>query len=420
MNAFIPFLTFLAALNCSSVFALKAQALTRPNILMIVADDLGVQDIRAKKQEDFITPHIAALAKTGVEFSRHYTAGDVCAPSRASILTGLYPQRLQYRIGHRGLSEEIPTVADVFRENGYSTHHVGKWHLGHEFYGTQLLDQGYDSFFGFFISGHLKGDADDNNPLGLGDTYINPYLVVDQQRPKQFKGHLTELLTEEAANVIATNSKDTPWFLSVWYFAPHAPLEAPEKWLQKYDGDPRRRYKGLLSVLDEGVERLLHTLRETGQASNTIVVFLSDNGAVDQRSNLPYIGITNSFREEGVRTPLFFVWPDRLKPARIEHVVSSLDIYPTLISLAGLHVPGRTDGKDLSLLMANNAIAPRPLFWEAYEVSNAGIQDEGLSFDFAILDSTGQWRLVSENGDLSLFDLKQDPTGSMDVKRGNE
>jgi arylsulfatase A-like enzyme len=399
-----------------AVPATASQQPNRPNILMILADDLGVNDLGEYSGNTQIdTPNLDRLVREGVSFTRHYTAGDVCAPTRASLVTGLYPQRLQFRIGQRGISPEVVTLADLFRSAGYDTHHVGKWHLGHELAEVRPLAQGYDTFFGFLHARFLKQPLEDALP-SPSPTYNTPYLVAGERMPRQYPGHLTDLITERAVHLIKESAPRGPWLMTLWYLAPHVPLEPPERWRVRYPNTLEGRYRALVSALDESVGRVLQALEKSGQAEHTMVAFLSDNGGTGATapSNAPFFGRKNQFFEGGVRTP-FILWsPKRLPPRRVQTTVSSLDVYPTLAALAALEIPYPVDGRDLGPLLKGQSVPPQPLFWEAYRVS-PGLEFDGLSLDFAALDATGRWRRVHQDGTDYLFDLHADPSGSDNV-----
>jgi arylsulfatase A-like enzyme len=394
------------------------EARQRPNVLMIVADDLGVNDTGfSGGNAEVITPNIDQLSRESVVFSRHYTAGDVCAPTRASLMTGLYPQRLNFRIGHRGIPEDIITLPDLFRGQGYSTHHIGKWHLGHTVEAARVKAQGYDDFYGFLHQYFLKGPAGEGPPPG--STYNDPYLSRDSQPPQKRTGHLTDILTTEAVKVIQGSANSDPWLLTLWYFAPHGPLQPPARWMDRYGtltDMAMARYYALVSTLDENVGRLLSTLKDSGQEDNTIVVFLSDNGGDEGAapSNDPYFGTKNQFYEGGVITPMLIRNPGKWPHKVVNEVVSSLDLYPTLAASADIRLDHAVDGRDLTPLINGNPIQQQYWFWEAYRLNNKGI-DEGLEFDFSVLNPDGSWRLVQQDGERKLFDLRSDPTGSVDV-----
>jgi arylsulfatase A-like enzyme len=197
----------------------------RPNLLVIVADDLGINDVGVYGNATVETPHIDRLAADGMRFTRFYTAGDVCAPTRASLTTGLYPQRLGYRRAVRGISSEVVTLPELLRLSGYATHHIGKWHLGDSPREARPRAQGYDTFFGFLDQLFLKPPRPNGSPGQ--PTYHDPLLMEDDSDPVAHAGHLTDLLTAAAVERIQATSDGSPWLLTLWYYAPHAPSQPP-------------------------------------------------------------------------------------------------------------------------------------------------------------------------------------------------
>jgi arylsulfatase A-like enzyme len=394
-------------------------ASSRPNILLVVADDLGVGDLGSYGNPDVETPNLDRLAATGLRFTRFYAAAATCSPARASLLTGQYPQRFGFRSSPRGLPQEVVTLPELLRDAGYATHHVGKWHLGMELQRVRPLAQGFDSFFGFLHARLL-------NPGG--PRYTDPRLVSDEGRPTRFAGHLTDLLTDRAVALIE-QGRDAPWFLNLWYFAPHSPLDPPPRWAARHPDDETGRYRALVSGMDEGVGRVLAALDRSDQARDTIVVFLSDNGGVRAESNHPFLGAKSQLLEGGVRVPLLLRAAGRFAPGVVDVVSSSMDLHPTLAGLAGVPLQQPVDGLDLTPVLAGGSTAPpaRALFWEneMYDLARTRTiqpdrytahQADGLGrTKLAVLGAEGRWRLVRERPGFALFDLANDRAGSQNV-----
>ncbi|MBW2233373.1 MAG: sulfatase-like hydrolase/transferase, partial [Deltaproteobacteria bacterium] len=290
-----------------------------PNILLIVADDLGFDDLPAEARDDDSTSNLDRLAAESTRFDRFYTAGAVCSPTRASLLTGRYPQRFGFRYPPRGLPSEITTLPELLHDRGYVTHHVGKWHIGSQPASVRPNAQGFDTFFGFLHARSLT-------PNGPG--YHDPRLVRDEGSPKPYEGHLTEILTEETIRLIESASTERPWLINLWYFAPHEPIEPPGQPGGATQGDGVTAYRELIGAMDAGIGRILEALRATGQSDRTVVVFISDNGSPETRHNRPLLGGKTQFFEGGTRVPFLMRVPGEATPPRVDQVVSSLDLYP--------------------------------------------------------------------------------------------
>jgi arylsulfatase A-like enzyme len=398
------------------------EAHPRPNVLVILADDLGFGDLGVYGRRDAGTPHIDDLAAEGVRFTRHY-ADSSCAPARAALLTGRHPARFGFRPRGRGLRAETTTLAELLRDHGYETRHLGKWHLG----GTGIwgLDaspasalpsgHGFNHWFGFLDPRLLRGprfDLKSPSPepdrYGLG-RYSRPFLLGSHAPAAYQNGHLTDLLTEHAVEFIRS-SPEGPWFLNLWYLAPHGPIQPDPRYLEGLTPRPSVLYRALVKQLDDSVGRVLAALAESEQAENTIVVLLSDNGGAarfDPISNAPFEGRKGQFSEGGTRTPLMFRWPGHIEPGGVVDVpVSILDVFPTIAALLGTPSPG-VDGHDLSPLFEDGEIPPRPLFWEQ-------IRPGGGPY-YSVLSEDGRFRLSRWLGKPTLLDLTADPSGGTDL-----
>ena len=290
-------------LACCSVMA--AEEARRPNVLLIMTDDQGWGDLRVHGNEKIDTPTLDALASAGVQFDRFYVS-PVCAPTRASLLTGRYHMRTGVTGVTRGqetMRAEEVTIAEVLKTAGYSTGCFGKWHSGAH-YPHHPNGQGFDEFFGF-CGGHW------NN-------YFDTRLERNG-RAVQTSGYITDVITEAAIGFIEQHRSE-PFFCYVPYNAPHGPFQVPDQYFDKYiarglDAKTATVY-GMCENIDHNVDRLMGTLETNGLTRDTIVIFLTDNGPNGARFNGGMRGTKGSAHEGGCRVPLFIRWPDRLSAGR--------------------------------------------------------------------------------------------------------
>jgi arylsulfatase B len=377
----------------------------KPNVIVIVADDLGYGDTGVYGSTIVHTPNIDALATDGVRFTQGYVTHPVCAPSRAALLTGRYQQRFGWefnpvgrdRKGGVSLSETF--VGQIMKAAGYYTGMIGKWHLG-EAAGYHPLDRGFDEFFGTtagataFIVDAQPGD-EIHTPPGSEGSYRTtaadplPSTATEQERMAyvrqrapiqrgrevvEAKGYLTDDFTEEAVRFIGQN-KGRPFFLYVAHTAPHTPLQATQKYLDRYRDVPdkgQRVYAAMVSSLDDSVGAIRAKLKAEGLEKHTLIVFLSDNGCAayvgTACTNAPLSGHKGTHLEGGVRVPFIMAWPGKIPGGRVDdRLISSLDIVPTAAALAGARLPRASDGVNLMPYLAgDNRATPNPeLYWRA-------------------------------------------------------
>jgi arylsulfatase A-like enzyme len=353
----------------------------KPNILVIVADDLGYADIGVHGGKDVPTPNIDALAASGVRCTNAYVSAPYCSPSRAGFLTGRYQTRFGHEFiphvgeeGKLGLPLDQRTIADRLRGAGYATGLVGKWHQGFD-RAHHPLSRGFDDYFGFLVGGHnylLRKDAE----AEFGSAYSWNMIYRDRELQK-LDGYTTDLFTDESL-AFMDRRKDKPWFLYLAYNAVHTPLEVLEKYgkrVPKSITDPERRgYLSLLIGLDDAVGRITASLRKTGKDKETLIFFFSDNGgsgrkpflAYNTAVNRPLRGDKGQTLEGGIRVPFFVSWPDKIPTDKTyDQPVISLDILPTACAVAGAKADADTDGVDLlKRLSGKDASAPHEaLYW---------------------------------------------------------
>jgi arylsulfatase A-like enzyme len=428
--------------------------LDKPNIIFILIDDMGWRDLSCYGSQFYETPNIDRLAAEGMSFSQAYAACPVCSPTRASLLTGKYPARLGVTdwidwgfgihpargklvdapyVDHLPLDEK--TIARALREGGYQTWHIGKWHLGGEAY--------YPEKHGFEVNiGGCKWGSPHNG-------YFSPWGIpgLTDESPGKYLG---DHLTDEAIRLIEEHD-DRPFFLNLWYYDVHTPIQAKPEKIQKYEqkaqdlhldeletfsiGDyfPAKHkkdqrilrrlvqsnpnYAGMIESLDENVGRLLSALERQGIAENTLVVFTSDNGGLSTAEGSP---TTNSplsegkgwMYEGGTREPLIIKWPGSTLPGALCHApVTSPDFYPTLLEIAELPTfPEQHSGDEyidgnslVPLLLESEQPEPKPIFWHYPHYGNQG-GTPGSSVRM------GDYKLIEffEDNHLELYNLRED------------
>ncbi|MBW8813396.1 MAG: sulfatase-like hydrolase/transferase [Caulobacterales bacterium] len=408
---------------------MAALAAPRPNVVLIMVDDLGWPDVSTYGLRRVATPNLDRIAAQGVAFSNAYVAGPVCAVSRAGLLTGRSPQRFGFEYNlddvhnfEDGLPVDQPTIADRLRGLGYHTGLVGKWHQGYTapYY---PIRRGFDEFFGFLAGetiyvdpatpGMVTTPTKADRPIGARKPQQEIVEGPDGRVVRNFDKYLTGELTDRAVQYIDANSKaQTPFFLYLAYNAPHWPMQVPKAYYDRFSDiqDPvRRTYVAMIAAMDDGVGRVLDALQRDGVAKDTLVIFLSDNGCPIQFGfcdcGHPLGAGKFTQLEGGVRVPFMMSWPGAIKPAGIvDTPVSSLDIAPTILKAAGAEVgPLGLDGRDL-LSAGGGGRTPdeRPLFWRQDPVASVRM---------------GRWKLWTSKDEKAtrLYDLTTDPGETTDV-----
>lgn len=362
----------------------------RPNIIVILADDLGYNDVGFTGPTPIQTPNIDALAKGGVVFENGYVTHPYCGPSRAGLLTGRYQARfgMENNVSYNpydpnmGLPLSEKTFAKRLQEVGYKTAVIGKWHLGGAKH-FQPNQRGFDYFYGFLDGGHHYNP--DQVTLN-GDGYALPLMRNDHV--VTFDEYLTTALSREAANFVeqvSTLSDAKPFMMYLSYNAPHAPLQAPEKTVKKYQhlkNKNRQIYAAMVDEMDQGIGMLVEALKTYDQFDNTLIFFLSDNGGLypdswwpqyDWADNSPYRHGKVALLEGGIKVPFIAHWPKKIKPGRqFDGLVSALDIAATSVAIAGAPDNGTLDGVNLIPYVAGDQSgSPHPaLFWRLEEADN--------------------------------------------------
>ena len=403
-----------------------------PNVLLIIVDDLGYADLSCQGSRDLQTPNIDQLFADSLVLNRLYANCPVCSPTRASVLTGCYPDR----VGVPGVIRTHPTnswgyfqpfaktLPQLLQQEGYETAAIGKWHLGLEAE-THPQQQGFDVFEGFL--GDMMDDYYDHRRHGInymrsGTTEIDP------------EGHATDLFSRWASNFISTrgggdsqSAPDKPWFLYLAYNAPHTPIQPPEDWLEKViqrepNIDPKRaKLVALIEHMDAGIGDVLRTLERSGQAEETVVIFTSDNGGQVNvgANNGPLRDGKQSMYEGGLRIPGCIRAPGSTAAgSKSDTVCCTADFLPTITDLIGGETPAGIDGWSLKPLFTQQTNSPRDNRWperELYFVRREGGKAyAGLSIE-AVLK--GKYKLVHNlpTSKLELYDLETDPAESNDL-----
>ena len=386
-----------------------SQASGRPNILLIVADDLGYNDTDAINPGGLPTPNLKQLANTGVTFTRHY-ADATCTPSRVGILTGRYPERSGFRPVAAEIPAQYPTIAEQLSAAGYNTYLTGKWHAGEERQQGWPQHKGFKNWFGFLNQWETAGEADTLGKGARTPTYRDPMLRDNGGPLLPHKGHLTDILTDHTiARLKALNGSDEPWFLYHAFLAPHHPIQPADRYSKKFPDTPEGQYRALVTQMDDAIGRILKSVDKR----NTLVVFVSDNGGTNKQrdNNFPFHGRKSEPYEGAYRTPLIISWPGALpRGSFIDDVVFNVDIYPTLLAATETALEERIDGKNLWPLMLNGiSPGPRGRSWETY---SANIN----AMNFSLLSADGRWRLAAPQAfDQELFDLTENPAGALDA-----
>jgi len=405
------FLTISGAAAAGIAFpsAIAAQAVPgpnkrKPNIVLILADDLGYAGLGVQGCTDIRTPNIDSIAKNGVRFTNGYVSCPLCSPTRAGLLTGRYQQRFGHEFNPGPESSAHPdfglpltevTIADRLKSLGYATGIVGKWHLG---YKPQFHPQkrGFDEFVGFLAGAHSYLPATEARMSGS---------ILRGTEAMNEPEYLTDAFARDAVSFMERH-KSVPFFLYLAFNAVHTPLQATEKYLSRFsaitDGT-RRTHAAMLSAMDDAVGAVLAKLREIEAEKNTLIFFMSDNGGPTRQttsSNAPLRGYKGQMFEGGIRVPFFVQWKGQVPSGKIyDHPVTSLDIYPTAVVAAGGMVPPdwKLDGVNLvPYLTGENAGQPHEtLYWR-------------MGANHAIRHA--DWKLVVERGEPRprLFNLADD------------
>lgn len=391
---------------------------TRPNFLLIVADDMGWADVGCYGRSDISTPAIDSLAREGMKFEQGYANSCVCTPSRVALATGRYQNRLP--IGQEepltaaaeqmvGLDPSEPTLASQLKAAGYQTSLVGKWHLG-SLDKFSPIQNGYQHFWG------LRGGGVDyfSHSLQVGpnakpDTWDGDVPITEA-------GYMTDLIGEHAAaEVKRMAAADAPFLLSLHFTAPHWPWEGPQDQaisaaltdIQHHDGGTIATYRKMIESLDANIAKVLAALQASGKARDTLVIFTSDNGGERFAKTWPFNGMKGELLEGGIRVPLIARWPGRIRAGSIsQQTAITMDFLPTLLSAAGVQPAASRPPDGMSLLNAfddASRVTDRTLFWRFHAHAQAAAR-------------RGQFKYLRMETAEYLFDVVADPQERANLK----
>lgn len=382
----------------------------KTNIIIILADDAGYADFGFTGSSDILTPNIDKLAFDGLVFNNAYVSASVCSPSRAGLLTGMYQQRFGHECNldsdvNNSFDPNQITIAEALKSKGYHTGIIGKWHLGDKKQ-NHPLNNGFDYFWGF-ISGarnyfFKKGEAINTSIRSVMEN--NTYTV--------FQGYLTDVLGNKAVNFIDKHSSSyNPFFLYLSFNAPHTPMQAKEEVLEKFKNNPRKTYASMMWSMDQAIGNVIEKLKSDGIYDNTIIYFLSDNGAAmsNGASSFPYKGWKGNQYEGGIKTPMIMTWKNKIKSnSTYNGFISSLDIFKTSVSIAKVEdsLTSKTDGKNILNLLKNPSIINEDLYWRKDKMASV---------------RSGNYKLIRLNNiNTVLYNLKDNFYEDIDIKNANK
>ena len=397
----------------------RAAVEARPNIVFIMADDLGYADLSCYGRREYETPNIDSLARDGMRHLQAYANSAVCSATRTALITGRYQYRLPVGLEEPialrdvGLPPSHPTLPSLLRDHGYHTALVGKWHLGAlpEF---GPLKSGYDHFWGY-----RSGAIDYFTHMGV----MAPDLWDGETRIEE-DGYLTDLLGQRAAEMISGFAKsDRPFFLSLHFSAPHWPWTGPDDEAESrrlaetgnpaallhWDGGDLETYGAIVKRMDFQVGRVLKALSDAGLEDNTIVVFTSDNGGERFSDTWPFSGKKTHLLEGGVRVPSIVRWPQKLKAGSVSNdMLISMDWAPTLLHACGaqMHPDYPADGLDIFALAGEQRLQERTLFWRYKNLSQEACR-------------SGRWKYLKILDNRFLFNVVDDPLERANLKERN-
>jgi arylsulfatase A-like enzyme len=418
-------MSILAIVGCAVAGLPSLQAAGPPNVLLILVDDLGYGDLSSYGAPDLHSPNIDSLVSAGMRFDNFYANCPVCSPTRASLLTGRYPElvgvpgviRTHAENSWGYLDPQATLLPSLLKQAGYHTAIVGKWHLGLEA-PNRPTDRGFDHFHGYL--GDMMDDYYNHRRHGINYMRLNTKEIDPE-------GHATDLFTQWACDYLTERAKgDSPFFLYLAYNAPHTPIQPPTEWIEKVKqresgiNDARAKLVALIEHTDAGIGEVMATLNATGQSANTLVIFTSDNGGQlsVKANNGPLRDGKQSMYEGGLKVPCCAVWPERIRPGSdSDRSALTMDLLPTICEAAGVDVEHAIDGRSIlpTLLGKSQPAEKRDLFFHRRE---GGERYAGLTINAV---RRGDWKLLQNSpfAPLELYNLKDDAQEQHDLAKTN-
>ncbi|MCC8089317.1 MAG: arylsulfatase [Rikenellaceae bacterium] len=425
--------------GCAEV---KAEEPPKPNIIYILADDLGYGDLSCYGQQHFQTPNLDRMADEGIKFTQHYAGASMSAPSRCALMTGMHTGHATIRDNFSATRERVPltpedvTIAKLFQNEGYSTAMFGKWGLGELNTTGVPTEQGFDKFFGYIN----QRDAHSYYPVQLQCNTGNVELAENENGQHGIYSH--DLIHDKAMKYIREQAEsEAPFLVFLTYTLPHAELLVPDDDLMKFVGKfpevpypggqggerylpqpyPKAAYAGMVTRLDRNVGELFDLLKELGIDDNTIVMFTSDNGPHQEGGNDPEFfnssgglrGIKRSFYEGGIREPMIVRWPEKIQPGTVtDHISAFWDVMPTMCEIAGIGYPDNIDGVSFLPVLKGAEMDDKDhiLYWEL---------NEGPRFKQAV--RMGDYKAIRHGleNQVEIYNLKNDVAETIDISDSN-
>ena len=389
-----------------------------PNIVLVMTDDQGWAQVGSHGNESIATPNLDRLAGQSVEFTRFYVS-PVCAPTRASLMTGRYNYRtgvVDTYVGRAMMHSDESTLAEMLSPAGYRTGIFGKWHLGDN-YPMRTIDQGFEE--SLVHKGGGIGQPSDPH----GNSYFDPVLQLNGQ-PRKYEGYCTDIFFDAALEFIQEN-RQQPFFAYIPTNAPHSPYDVPESYMQPYLeqglSDKDARIYGMITNIDDNVGRLVAKLEELRLERNTILIFMTDNGPTTLHFTAGLRDKKGTVFEGGIRVPFFFRWPDRMKPGRIDDIAAHIDLVPTLLEAVGVGRPADLSLDGISLLARMEgrqaSLPERTLYIQSHRgnVPQLYRNFAAIGSRYKLLQPHSFSDKMPPDAELHLYDLDSDPGESKDL-----
>lgn len=389
-----------------------------PNIILVITDDQGWAQVGSHGNETIQTPHLDRLASQSVEFTRFYVS-PVCAPTRASLMTGRYNYRtgvVDTYVGRAMMYADEVTLAERLSHAGYRTGIFGKWHLGDN-YPMRSIDQGFQE--SLVHKGGGIGQPSDPQ----GNSYFDPILQLNG-KPRKYEGYCTDIFFDAALEFIQ-DSRQKPFFVYIPTNAPHSPYDVPDSYIQPYlvQGLTNKdaRIYGMITNIDDNIGRLISRLEELKLSENTLLIFMTDNGPTTQHFTAGLRGMKTTVYDGGIRVPFFLRWPARLQPDRIEEIAAHIDLMPTLLEAAGVEVPTTTLLDGISLLPRlegrEAALPERTIYIQSHRgnVPQLYRNFAAVGSRYKLLQPLSFSEKMPAEAELELYDLEADPGENRDL-----